>query len=70
MAQSLKDMNMNFQKLDKFEGVGYRRWQKKMHFLVDYFECDVYSFHTHATIPERWRGRVRGDYKEENKVGE
>ena len=34
MAQTLKDMTMNFQKLDKFEGVGYRRWQKKMHFLL------------------------------------
>ena len=34
MASSLKDMAMNFQKLAKFEGVGFRRWQKKMHFLL------------------------------------
>ncbi|GKG57741.1 hypothetical protein Tco_0587339, partial [Tanacetum coccineum] len=24
----------NFAKLDKFEGVDFRRWQKKMHFLL------------------------------------
>ncbi|GKA91032.1 zinc finger, CCHC-type containing protein [Tanacetum coccineum] len=27
-------MASNFAKLDKFEGVGFRRWQKKMHFLL------------------------------------
>ena len=31
---SLREMTSNFQKLDKFEGVGFRRWQKKMHFLL------------------------------------
>ncbi|KAL0416798.1 UNVERIFIED_CONTAM: hypothetical protein Slati_3511700 [Sesamum latifolium] len=27
-------MTANFSKLDKFEGVDFRRWQKKMHFLL------------------------------------
>nr|GEX52934.1 zinc finger, CCHC-type [Tanacetum cinerariifolium] len=29
-----KDMTTNFGKLDKFEGHDFRRWQKKMHFLL------------------------------------
>nr|GEZ38831.1 zinc finger, CCHC-type [Tanacetum cinerariifolium] len=27
-------MSLNFAKLDKFEGVDFKRWQKKMHFLL------------------------------------
>ncbi|GJR50987.1 hypothetical protein Tco_1401508 [Tanacetum coccineum] len=34
MADSVKDMTTNFGKLDKFEGSDFRRWQKKMHFLL------------------------------------
>ncbi|XP_010546470.1 PREDICTED: uncharacterized protein LOC104818550 [Tarenaya hassleriana] len=34
MTSSVRDLAMNFHKLDKFEGVGFRRWQKKMHFLL------------------------------------
>ncbi|GJU38249.1 zinc finger, CCHC-type containing protein [Tanacetum coccineum] len=30
---AMKHMASNFSKLDKFEGVDFRRWQKKMHFL-------------------------------------
>ncbi|GJV93957.1 zinc finger, CCHC-type containing protein [Tanacetum coccineum] len=30
----VKDMTTNFRKLDKFEGHDFRRWQKKMHFLL------------------------------------
>nr|GEX85602.1 zinc finger, CCHC-type [Tanacetum cinerariifolium] len=30
----VKDMTTNFGKLDKFEGNDFRRWQKKMHFLL------------------------------------
>ncbi|GKC45103.1 zinc finger, CCHC-type containing protein, partial [Tanacetum coccineum] len=30
----MKHMVANFSKLDKFEGVDFRRWQKKMHFLL------------------------------------
>ncbi|GKB09800.1 hypothetical protein Tco_0843723 [Tanacetum coccineum] len=30
----VKEMTTNFGKLDKFEGHDFRRWQKKMHFLL------------------------------------
>jgi len=31
---TLREITSNFQKLDKFEGIGLRRWQKMMHFLL------------------------------------
>ena len=34
MADTMKHMSANFSKLDKFEGVDFRRWQKKMHFFL------------------------------------
>ncbi|GJW83824.1 zinc finger, CCHC-type containing protein [Tanacetum coccineum] len=34
MAAAMKHMASNFAKLEKFEGVDFRRWQKKMHFLL------------------------------------
>ncbi|GKA93203.1 zinc finger, CCHC-type containing protein [Tanacetum coccineum] len=33
-ATAMKHMASNFAKLDKFKGVNFRRWQKKMHFLL------------------------------------
>nr|GEV55118.1 zinc finger, CCHC-type [Tanacetum cinerariifolium] len=33
-GNTVKDMTTNFRKLDKFEGHDFRRWQKKMHFLL------------------------------------
>ena len=30
----MKTMTNNFNKLEKFEGQDFRRWQKKMHFLL------------------------------------
>ncbi|GJY72867.1 zinc finger, CCHC-type containing protein [Tanacetum coccineum] len=33
-AAAMKHMALKFAKLDKFEGVNFRRWQKKMHFLL------------------------------------
>ncbi|KAK4354215.1 hypothetical protein RND71_026409 [Anisodus tanguticus] len=30
----MKDLTTNFAKLDKFGGVDFHRWQKKMHFLL------------------------------------
>jgi len=30
---TLHEITSNFQKLDKFEGVGLRQWQKKIHFF-------------------------------------
>ncbi|GKE82528.1 hypothetical protein Tco_1552528 [Tanacetum coccineum] len=34
VVAAMKHMASNFAKLDKFEGVNFRRWQKKMHFLL------------------------------------
>ncbi|GJR57530.1 zinc finger, CCHC-type containing protein [Tanacetum coccineum] len=34
MATAMKHMASNFAKLKKFKGVDFRRWQKKMHFLL------------------------------------
>ncbi|GJW11589.1 zinc finger, CCHC-type containing protein, partial [Tanacetum coccineum] len=33
-GSTVKEMTTNFDKLDKFEGHEFRRWQKKMHFLL------------------------------------
>ncbi|GKD97404.1 hypothetical protein Tco_1381301, partial [Tanacetum coccineum] len=33
-GNTVKEMTKNFGKLDKFEGHDFRRWQKKMHFLL------------------------------------
>ncbi|GJV95795.1 zinc finger, CCHC-type containing protein [Tanacetum coccineum] len=33
-GNTVKDITMNFGKLDKFEGHDFRRWQKKIHFLL------------------------------------
>ncbi|GKA88077.1 hypothetical protein Tco_0809841 [Tanacetum coccineum] len=33
-GNTVKEMTTNFEKLDKFEGHDFRRWQKKMHFLL------------------------------------
>ncbi|GKG11815.1 hypothetical protein Tco_0346052, partial [Tanacetum coccineum] len=33
-AARMKHMAVDFAKLDKFEGVDFKRWQKKMHFLL------------------------------------
>nr|GEZ45051.1 hypothetical protein [Tanacetum cinerariifolium] len=34
VVAAIKHMASNFAKLDKFEGVDFRRWQKKMHFFL------------------------------------
>ncbi|GJW87161.1 zinc finger, CCHC-type containing protein [Tanacetum coccineum] len=34
MTVTMKHMVANFSKLEKFEGVDFKRWQKKMHFLL------------------------------------
>ncbi|GJR66485.1 hypothetical protein Tco_0012550 [Tanacetum coccineum] len=33
-AAAKKHMASSFAKLEKFEGVDFRRWQKKMHFMI------------------------------------
>ena len=34
MAESVKEMTSKFTKLEKFQGVDFRRWKKKMHFFL------------------------------------
>jgi hypothetical protein len=34
MVAAMRQMAANFSKLEKFEGVDFRRWKKKMHFLL------------------------------------
>nr|GEW37445.1 zinc finger, CCHC-type [Tanacetum cinerariifolium] len=34
MVAAMKHMALNFVKLDKFKGVDFRRWQKKIHFFL------------------------------------
>jgi len=34
MTSSLKDLATNILKLERFDGGNFRRWQKKMHFLL------------------------------------
>ncbi|GKB60969.1 hypothetical protein Tco_0917155, partial [Tanacetum coccineum] len=41
MVAVMKHMASNFAKLDKFEGVNFRRWQKKMHFMFSRNEVCV-----------------------------
>ncbi|CAM8912032.1 unnamed protein product [Rhodiola kirilowii] len=48
-AALVKDMTKNFGKLDKFEGVNFKRWQQKMHFLLTNLKV-VYVLST--PIPE------------------
>nr|GEU39899.1 zinc finger, CCHC-type [Tanacetum cinerariifolium] len=48
-AAAMNHMASNFAKLDKFEDVDYRRWQKKMHFLP-FSMSVVYVLTTH--IPD------------------
>ncbi|GJX24329.1 hypothetical protein Tco_0228774 [Tanacetum coccineum] len=49
VVAGMKYMALNFAKLDKFEGVDFRRWQKKMHFLLSSVSV-VYVLTT--SIPE------------------
>nr|GEV21450.1 zinc finger, CCHC-type [Tanacetum cinerariifolium] len=47
----MKEMTTNFRKLDKFEGHDFRRWQKKMNFLLTTLKV-VYVLTT--PMPELW----------------
>ncbi|GJS86130.1 zinc finger, CCHC-type containing protein [Tanacetum coccineum] len=66
VVAAMKHMASNFAKLDKFEGVNFRRWQKKMHFLLSNMSV-VYMLTTHipgdgddATV-EQLRKRANWD---------
>jgi len=61
-------MSSNFEKLDNFEGVGFRRWQKKMHFFVTILNvvCVLntpYPMETENETLEqaRWRSKFEND---------
>ncbi|GJY61550.1 hypothetical protein Tco_0462207 [Tanacetum coccineum] len=49
----MKYMALNFAKLDKFERVDFRRWQKKMHFLFSSMSV-VYVLTTPYSEDEQW----------------
>ena len=49
MAAAMSHMAASFSKLEKFEGVDFRRWQKKMNFLLSSMNV-VYVLST--AIPE------------------
>ena len=42
MAAAMRQMAANFSKLEKFEGVDFRRWQKNGLLVVKY-ECGICS---------------------------
>ncbi|GJV46667.1 hypothetical protein Tco_1431203 [Tanacetum coccineum] len=52
---AMKHMALNFSKLDKFEGVNFRRWQKKMNFLLSSMSvvCNIPYFQVLGIMPPR-----------------
>ncbi|GJY78765.1 zinc finger, CCHC-type containing protein [Tanacetum coccineum] len=48
-GESVKDMTSTFDKLAKFEGQDFRRWQKKMHFLLTTLKV-VYNLSTPSPV--------------------
>nr|GEZ09086.1 zinc finger, CCHC-type [Tanacetum cinerariifolium] len=63
-AAAMKHMALNFTKLDKFEGVDFKRWQKKMHFLLCSMSV-VYVLTTH--IPEDGENATVDQIRRRNK---
>ncbi|GKC20062.1 hypothetical protein Tco_1022212 [Tanacetum coccineum] len=53
VAATMKHMTSNFSKLDKFEGVDFRRWHKKIHFLL-FSMSVVYVLTTLIPKDELW----------------
>ncbi|GJW83797.1 zinc finger, CCHC-type containing protein [Tanacetum coccineum] len=64
-AAAMKHMASNFAKLDKFEGVDFRRWQKKMHFLLSSMSV-VYVLTT--PIPEDGENATMEQIRRRNKI--
>ncbi|GJX12039.1 zinc finger, CCHC-type containing protein [Tanacetum coccineum] len=60
----MKYMALNFDKLDKFERVNFRRWQKKMHFLLSSMSV-VYVLTTPIPEDELWNS-LGGKYMAED----
>ncbi|GKC97678.1 hypothetical protein Tco_1167953 [Tanacetum coccineum] len=63
---AMKHMASNFAKLDKFEGVDFRIWQKKMHFLLSSMSV-VYVLTT--DIPEDGKNATMEEIRKRNKWG-
>ncbi|GJZ81836.1 zinc finger, CCHC-type containing protein [Tanacetum coccineum] len=63
-AAAMKHMASNFDKLDKFEGVDFMRWQKKMHFLLSSMSV-IYVLTT--PIPEDGENATMEQIKRMNK---
>nr|GFA40805.1 zinc finger, CCHC-type [Tanacetum cinerariifolium] len=61
---AMKHMALNFSKLDKFEGVNFRRCQNKMHFLLSNMSV-VYVITT--TIPEDAENATMEQIRKRNK---
>jgi hypothetical protein len=65
MAAAMRHMAASFSKLEKFEGVDFRRWQKKMHFLLSsmnvvYVLCTaIPEDHGDAATVEQIRNRSK-----------
>ncbi|GJY65811.1 hypothetical protein Tco_0468049 [Tanacetum coccineum] len=70
-GNTVKEMTMNFGKLDKFEGHDFRRWQKKMHFLLTTLKV-VYVLKT--SMPELLEDatveaiRIRAKWENDNYI--
>ncbi|GKF58818.1 hypothetical protein Tco_0172355 [Tanacetum coccineum] len=63
-ASAMKHMASNFAKLDKFEGVDFKRWKKKMHFLHSSISV-VYVLTT--PIPEDGKNATMEQIRKRNK---
>ncbi|GJV10226.1 hypothetical protein Tco_1351767 [Tanacetum coccineum] len=61
---AMKHMALKFAKLDKFEGVDFRRWQKKMHLLLSSMSV-VYLLTTH--IPKDGENATVDQIRRRNK---
>nr|GEY18415.1 zinc finger, CCHC-type [Tanacetum cinerariifolium] len=48
MVAAMKHMASSFAKLEKFEGVDFRRWQKKMHFMLSSMSVVYRLTYSHA----------------------
>nr|GEW55906.1 zinc finger, CCHC-type [Tanacetum cinerariifolium] len=64
VVAAMKHMTLNFANLEKFEGVDFRRWQKKMHFLLSSMSV-VYVLTT--PIPEDGENATMEHIKKMNK---
>ncbi|ESQ55778.1 hypothetical protein EUTSA_v10027475mg [Eutrema salsugineum] len=49
---SVREMTLKFEKLEKFEGIDFKRWQKKMHFLFTTLNVAYVLSMPMRTVPE------------------